>query len=349
MAGRAKTVPALQFAKVSVNNKGVEVESFDLENDISCKGPVIHADEEFTFLVNPNELTKAVKSINDDMVAITLDGGSIHIDHESGIMTLPVFTDVSFPTPTEGLLDARKVYEVETSYLWDRLCSAINFVAEDNFRPALNGVFFFKNGASMGVCSTDAHKLYADSLPLGGDSEDFSAILSSSAIKPLLSIIEGDPLVKLFVDDKNFVFKTSFATLTTRIVEGTFPNFKAIIPREGTTSVLLNKDFLSASVRRVGMFANKDTSQIKLDIKGDKVDIHGCDLDVSKQAKESLAITKEGDDLVISAKANFFSTCLSTITSDSVELLFNGATKPILFKDKNKNDKILVLMPMICA
>lgn len=347
MANKAKTVPVLRFAKVSISGLDITVESFDLENAISCKGQIVKSDCDMNFLVDPFELSRAISTLSDETVDIDVTNATIIVSHSSGKMELPICQDNDFPKPNQGDAEQKKCYEVDTIYLHDRLSDAINFVAEDTFRPALCGVLLYKEFEESGVCATDAHKLYKNSFPFNGCSEDFRVVLSTTAIKPLLNISKDEPTIQMMVDDKNITFNTSRATLTTRIVEGVYPNFNAILPQSSDTKVKVSKSDLLSSMKRVGLFASKITSQVKLSIEGDVMTIVASDFDTAKQAKESLGITRVGNDISIAAKANFFNICLSAISGEDVQMSFTTPNKPIVFKDKDSLDKVIMLMPML--
>lgn len=347
MSGRAKTVPALEFAKITIKGLNVEVQSFDLENAMSYKGRVESCDDASSFLAPSQELVKALKTLNDDLVTIKVDDAILEIKHEKGTMTMPIYDASSFPQISKGDEATKNTYTVDSAKMYEWLTLAQNFASEDNFRPILNGVLIFVKGATMGVCATDAHKLYVDSVEIAKGFCELREVLPSTAIRPLLTIMEDEHTISMVVDNKNFTFTTSNATLTCRIVEGAFPNYDAIIPTTNNIFLSTNKAELSDSVKRVAMFANKTTSQIKLDIKANQVKIYGSDMDFSKQAIEKLNATHEGDDIDIGAKADYFHLCLSTISDDNVTITFGDKTRPMLFKDKVCPNKIVLLMPML--
>lgn len=348
MAGKAKTVPILEFAKVSIQDFDITVQSFDLECSISKSGKVLAADSNYEFMVSPIDLAKALRSLSDETISVEVSNSTLTVKHSGGDMTMPTYDAKSYPEASRGSDEAKKTFIVPTELLnkWLPICQ--NFVADDDFRPILNGVLIFVKEGHIGVCTTDSRKLYTDSTEFVSIDDDVEAVLSSTAIRPLLNVISGHDSVTMIVDDKNFTFKTPDSELSCRIVEGTYPNFKAIIPNDNTIVVKLPTKDLKSSINRVGLFSDKTTTLVKLNIlKGNTLIVEGSDMDFSKKATETLNVDHVGDDLSIGVKHDYLYTCLSSVESERVSLLFKNQFGAILIDDECNPKQRILLMPMI--
>lgn len=350
MAGKAKTVPVLEFAKVLVQGPEFIVSSFNLETSITKYGTTISADDHASFMVNADELLKAVRAIEDDTVVCEVNSSTLSVKHKSGLMTMAIYDSKSYPEVIEGDALKKNSYDVDANVLKEWLTVGANFVSKDDFRPTLKGMLIYAKNGVMGCCATDAHKLYTDSEQTPFNSE-FEAVLPASAIRPLLSVINnnGNDSIQMDVDDKNFTFLLNGCTLVCRITEGVYPNFSAIIPKENNTFVTTSTNDVLNSIRRASMFANKVTSQVNITIGGDKMLLACSDMDFTKQATEKVNVSHIGDSFVIGAKADYFSICLSSIFSDKVTITFKDKFKPMVFKDDMRPNKTILLMPMLVS
>ena len=343
MAGKNKTLPILEFAKVEVNADTLAIHSFNGESWVTKRSKVESADTTFSFCINPNDLVKALKSLAEEVVTFVVEGNLLRIEHFKGTMEMPIVQSNAFPQAqevSEGTsltLNADKVKE------W--LSIATNFVANDELRPVMTGMYIYGKAGRMGVCATDAHKLFTDSIE--SDCEEFGVILPSSGFKPLLNIIANVTEVSAVIGTKNISFTTSDSALHCRLVEGNYPNFNAVIPRNNSVSVKASKSELLDSVGRASLMANATTSLLKLSVSDSAMEIEGSDIDFSKKAKDSVKVEKIGADVTIGVKAGFFATCLGAVDSEDVVLKMENSQRAIVFEDALNTNKVVLVMPMM--
>jgi DNA polymerase-3 subunit beta len=196
----------------------------------------------------------------------------------------------------------------------------------------------------MGVCATDAHKLFTDSIE--SDCEEFGVILPSSGFKPLLNIIANVSEVSAVIGAKNISFTTSDSALHCRLVEGNYPNFKAVIPQNNGVEVKVSKSELLDSVNRASIMANKSTSLLKLSFTDTTMSIVGSDNDFSTKACENISVEKSGADVSIGVKSEFFATCLSIVSAEEVILKLGDSNRAIVIEDSLCKDRVMLVMPM---
>lgn len=190
MAGKTKTVPILECAKCRVKNNEITIVSTDVECWVLKRVPVVSHDEDFEFCVNPSDLTKALKSLDDEEVKLSVTDSIVSVIHNKGAIEFPSYDFKAFPTATKG--DTPTTITVSSELLFNWLNKAKNFVANDDLRPVMNGVYIYIKDGKIGVCATDAHKLFTDFTDFDGDSSlNISAILSSRTFAPLMNMING--------------------------------------------------------------------------------------------------------------------------------------------------------------
>lgn len=342
MAGKNKTLPILEFAKVEISANTIAVHSFNGESWVTKQTKVESADTSFAFCINPNDLAKVLKSLVEEVVTFAIEGNLLRISHIKGTIEMPIVQSDAFPQAqevSEGTsltLNADKVKE------W--LSIATNFVANDELRPVMNGIYLYGKDGRMGVCATDAHKLFTDSIE--SDCEEFGVIIPSSAFRPLKDML-GTNGVSVVIGTKNISFTTSDSALHCRLIEGNYPNFKAVIPQNNGVAVKVSKSELLDSVNRASLMANKTTSLLKLSVGDSVMGIEAHDMDFSTKASENVKVEKTGADVTIGVKSDFFATCLGIVGAEDVVLRLGDERRPVLFEDSLCKDRVMLVMPMM--
>lgn len=348
MEGRAKTMPILNFTKITTSHLAMTITSFDLECSITKRCDVVSCDTIDSFCVCATDLLKAIKALRNDEITLVVENNLLNISHASGTMSMPVQDATIFPSISQ---DAGTDYQncvLPSEQLKEWIGVGRYFAADDDLRPIMNGMYMRVTPSSVVVCATDAHKLYTDSIDVDyAHDVDVEAILPSRAFTPLLTILNSVDEVTMSVDTKNFVFTTGDTVLTCRKIEGNYPNFRAIIPTHSTMMEVVKDEFMQ-SLSRVSLFADSTTSLVKLNVCAQKIDMEGSDIDFSKKSNDSVgAIMWRGETLSIGAKADFLAICASNIVSNNIVIEFGASNKPILLKDSMRPNKTILLMPMM--
>lgn len=349
MAGKSKALPVLDNAKFVFLNNQVVVSSCDTECQVAKRGYYVSCSEDGEFLVNPNDFLKSIKSLKDDEIKFVTNDTTLTIKHKRGRMELPIFEAKEFVVPK--IIDTTSVFNIQSEKLYNWLNVSKDFVCQDTYRPVLNGVYLFIDESSIGICATDVNKLYTDSYEHNlTDVEKSDVIVPSKCFSALQQIINGTERTEVRISDKDVIFKTDNARLTCLSINGAFPNFRAIIPKEYAIEMDIDKDELRESINRCVMFASKSTSLLQMETKDDSLEITAIDVDFSKSSTDVVENTnRKGDDIKIGFNGEMFAKCLSHVNSDSVEIKLNDASKPAIIKDKTNNNMTILTMPMLLS
>ena len=237
----------------------------------------------------------------------------------------------------------------------DALVMAVNktlFAAgNDELRPVMSGVFFQFTSNDLTFVSTDAHKLvrYRRTDLQADQTAEF--IMPKKPLNLLkTSLIHADE-VKVMYTETNARFEYGGVTLVCRLIDGTYPNYEAVIPRENPNKLLIDRQSLLASVRRVSIFSNKTTHQIRLKIAGNELQISAEDLDFANKAHERLACDFSGDDMEIGFNSRFLVEMLSNIESENIRLEMSAPNRAglIIPADglEDGEDLLMLVMPVM--
>ena len=185
----------------------------------------------------------------------------------------------------------------------------------------MSGVFFQFSTEGLTFVATDAHKLVKYSR------EDVKASQVAEFIMPKkpLNLLKGilganEDEVTIEYNDSNAKFTFENTVLICRLIDGKYPNYEAVIPKENPNKLTIDRTQFLNSVRRVSIFSNKTTHQIRLKIAGAELNISAEDIDYSNKAEERLTCDYQGDDMQIGFNSRFLTEMLNNLSSADVQL-----------------------------
>lgn len=346
MAGKSKTAPILDNAKLTIKGQSIAIVSYDLECAVSKRTNILSSSEDFSFCINPRDLMGILKTIKDDEVSFRVEGDSCFISHSKGEVVLPTFPSEDFPSPKKE--DNTKSVEIDSNTLCEWLSQAQRFVGVDKMRPILNGVFIYIAEGEIGVASSDSHKMYHN-FEQGAMDTSFnaSAIIPTKPIGVLCNIGASSEKITVAFGEQSVSFRVNDASILCRLIVGAYPRFKQIIPTNTPTKVSLDKEDLENSVSRSLLTASLVTSHLKLGVSDNStLTIESEDTGFRKKSNEVVNLHSiEGSPIEIGVRGSFLIDCLSIIESSSISLGFTDPKKPILFMDEENPNKKIILMP----
>ena len=163
--------------------------------------------------------------------------------------------------------------------------------------------------------------------------------------------LAGDEEITLEYNQSNAVFKFKDLVLVCRLIDGKYPNYEAVIPKENPNVLTIDRLQLLNSIKRVSIFANKTTHQIKLKLAGAELTLSAEDADFANASNERLTCNYDGDDLEIGFNSHFIVEMLNNLDSDEVQLAMSepsraGILTPITKTSKNE-DVLMLVMPVM--
>ena len=245
----------------------------------------------------------------------------------------------------------------KTTIMGDILATAISktiFAAgNDDLRPVMSGVFFQFSQDNLTFVATDAHKLVKYTRADVSATESAEFIMPKKPLNLLKGILAGsDDDVLVEYNDSNARFTFENSVLICRLIDGKYPNYEAVIPKENPNKLVIDRTRFLNSVRRVSIFSNKTTHQIRLKIAGAELNISAEDIDYSNKAEERLSCDYQGDDMQIGFNSRFLTEMINNLNSDNVQLEMSlpnraGILTPIDGLDEGEHLTMLVMPVML--
>ncbi|MFC5195876.1 DNA polymerase III subunit beta [Bizionia hallyeonensis] len=347
----SNTLPILDNFLFELNQSELIISASDLETTMSSKLEV-ESDNSGSVAVPARLLLDTLKTFPEQPLTFVVEeNNTIEISSNHGKYALAYADGAEFPKPVT-LEDA-----TATTLNGDILATAINktiFAAgNDDLRPVMSGVFFQFSTEGLTFVATDAHKLVKYSRADVQASEVTEFIMPKKPLNLLKGILAAsDDDVTIEYNDSNAKFTFENVELICRLIDGKYPNYEAVIPKENPNKLVINRNQFLNSVRRVSIFSNKTTHQIRLKIAGAELNISAEDIDYSNKAEERLTCDYQGDDMQIGFNSRFLTEMLNNLTSDEVQLEMSlpnraGILTPVDGLDEGEQVTMLVMPVML--
>lgn len=350
LAGRNKSMPVLDNVKCTIRNGNIYFTSFDTENIIVHKGSYIECDaEEAKFLVNPKDLSNALKSISEENVVLKVEGNNVIVKHSRGHLSLPIETDNDFPAAPEDDVVFSTKLPVGVLGAW--INNASKFVGDDNLRPALGAMCLTFHADKITCAASNAQKLFFDELEKENDVDTPQEVLVSHKVfGNILSILaaSNEDEIDIEIGTACVTFKHKNAKIKSRLVLARYPNVLAVIPKSFIHEIKVSKVNLVESLNRVAIASNTTSKLIIMDCTEMFLSIDSEDVDFAKNAHDECVCEKTGGSgLRLGINGDSLLSCLSAVDGEDVTLRFIDKTRPIVIHDERSANKCLLLMPML--
>ncbi|MCK5029814.1 MAG: DNA polymerase III subunit beta [Bacteroidales bacterium] len=348
------TLPILDNFLFQLNDKELKITASDLETTLITTISLENVTDEGSIAIPARILTDTLKEFPDQPltfdinnetfgVVITTENGKYNVVGQNGedFPQLPVIKD-----------DQKTSLQLTADVLLTGITKTLFATADDELRPVMNGIYIELFPDNMTFVASDAHKLVRYRRNDVKADQESSFILPkkpASLLKAILPKEENDVTVEF--DDKNAFFTLSNYKLVSRLVEGNYPSYNSVIPTNNPNKLTIDRLEMYNALKRVALFSNQASNLVKLDLKGNQLNVSAQDIDFSISANERLNCQYEGDDMEIGFKSSFLIEILSNIASTDVLVELSDPSRAgILFpaeKENDDEDVLMLLMPMM--
>ncbi len=348
------SLPILDNVLMSVEDGILKITASDLESTITTTLPLENYSGDGVIATDTKKILDVLKEFPEQPLTfnINTDDKRIDITSQNGKYTLVGVDGSDFPQATQLKADKTISISVSPDILYGGITSAIFATGDDELRPIMNGIFIELQESGINFVATDAHKLVRYTRKEVKAETESSFILPKKPANILKTILpKASDDVVLEFDEKNAVFTFGTIRLVCRLLEGVYPNYNSVIPRENPNKLVVDRVELYNSLRRIGMFASQSSNLVGLKINGNTLEISAQDMDFSISGKEVINCQYEGDEMEIGFKSNFLGEILSNISTPEVTIELSDPTRAgiILPKDNENPDEdvLMLLMPMM--
>ena len=297
-------------------------------------------------------LLETLKEFSEQPLAFTIDENNFAVSmvSQNGTYSFVGVNGNEYPEMPGAEIGAREL-AIPANVLQSAIEKTIFATADDDLRPVMNGIFFDIAEDKVTMVATDAHRLvrYSNTGVKPGVAASFILPKKpASLLKNLLAKEENE--VKVTFGAKNARFEFGNTIIVCRQIEGRFPNYNAVIPQSNQNIVTVDRQTIINACKRVAVFANNGTAQLRLTLTENSIKISAQDIDFSTSAEETITCDYNGTPMAIGFKAPFLIDLLGSITSADVLLkLADPARAGLLLPAENEEneDVLMLLMPML--
>jgi len=344
------TLPILDNFLFEISENQLKVSASDLETTMTAV-VAIESDSTGSIAISARLLLDTLKTFPDQPLTFKTEGDSIiEISSDQGKYDMAYFGGDEFPKSVSLQSPSKTI--VPSNVLATAISKTIFAAGNDDLRPVMSGVFFQFSTDNLTFVATDAHKLvkYTRTDVTADKTAEF--IMPKKPLNLLKGVLGGQEDVVIEYNDANAKFTFENFVLICRLIDGKYPNYEAVIPKENPNKLTVDRASFQNSVRRVSIFSSKTTHQIRLKMAGTELNISAEDLDFSNKADERLSCDYQGDDMQIGFNSRFLSEMLSNLTSSEVLIEMSlpnraGILTPIDGTDEGEKITMLVMPVML--
>ncbi len=349
---KRNTMPILANVLIDakqVKKKGVlELAATDLEVGIRSEQEA-EVETAGSVTVSAKKLYEIVRELPDETVSIEAsDDAYLTIRCARAKFTLAGNAAGEYPTlPSASPGSTAVVQAVVLSQMIERTMYA---ASSDETRYNLNGVFVERlDSGKLRMVATDGHRLgYVDrELGDGLDSLEKGVIIPRKGLAELKKLVDEDDAdeIEIGFEGNNGLVRKSGVTLVMRLIEGEFPNYRQVIPKEAKHHLVLPTDTLGHALRRVALLSSERSRAVKLELGGGLLKLSSNNPDLG-EASEELDVDYVGDELSIAFNARYLMDCLSAMDAKEIRLSFQDELSPAQVVPADDEETLAVVMPM---
>jgi len=346
----SNTLPILDNFLFEIRDNQLTVSASDLETTMKTTLEV-ESKEDGKIAIPARLLLDILKNLPEQPCTFSIDFSNyqVEIAYDNGKSKMVGFNGDDFPKtpPMENGASIRVLGDIISKAINKTLFATGN----DDLRPVMSGVYCQFSPSEIIFVATDAHKLVrykrTDSQATGSS----AFILPKKPLNLLKSNLRGDEEVLIEYTASNAVFTFNDIVLMCRLIDGKYPNYEAVIPKENPNVLTVDRAQFLGSIKRVSIFANKTTHQIKLKIAGSELSLSAEDIDFSNQANERLTCSYDGEDLEIGFNSRFLLEMLNNVDSQEVKIMMSEPNRAGLIVPANNDnpdeDVLMLVMPVM--
>jgi len=349
------TLPILDDFLFEVNKNSLLVSASDLETTVSCSLD-IESKDEGSIAVPARLLLDTLKTFPEQPLTFLMDNDNLGIEISSDYGKYKLTGHSSDEFPKIPVIEGGNSLELDSAVLIRALNKTLFATGNDELRPVMNGVLVELSSDCVTFVATDAHKLVKYQRTDAKSGSTASFIVPKKPLNLLKNIIPEDSddfKIKVEYNESNTFFSFKNINLICRLIDGKYPNYDAVIPKENPNKLNVDRAAFLNCIKRVSIFANKTTHQVKLKVSGSELHVSAEDLDFANEANERITCSYEGEDIEIGFNSRFLIEMLSNLDTEEVQLEMSAPNKAGILseaKDGSKDngeDLLMLVMPVM--
>ena len=348
------TLPILDNFLFNLSGNDLEITASDLESTLITRMKLENTQGDGMIALPARILLDTLKEFSAQPLTfdINLETMAVVISSENGKFNVVGQNGVDFPALPAIKKDKKFSFTINADIMLAGINKTLFATADDELRPVMGGIFIEASTDKITFVASDAHKLVRYQRSDAHAEDNASFILPKKPASLLRNILprEEGPF-KVEFDDKNAFFNLNDYKVVCRLVEGNYPNYNSVIPKNNPRKITVDRVEFYNTLKRVSVFSNQASNLVKLQLKGNQITVSAQDIDFSISAYERIKCQYEGEEIEIGFKSVFLLEILSNIASQDVMVELADPTRAGLFlpaeSENEAEDLLMLLMPMM--
>jgi DNA polymerase-3 subunit beta len=343
-------VPILENFLFQLDEGNLTITASDMQTVMITEAQVDSSDKG-SIAVPAKLLTETLRSLPEQPITVNINEESfgVEIITANGRFKLAGENSLDFPMAPE--VNKNFSIELDSDVLSTSIGNTIFATSTDDLRPAMTGVYVQVNDENTTFVATDGHRLIRYRRKDVKSENTTSLILPRKALTLLKASLPSEvlPVVAEF-SNSNAFFSFGNIKMICRLIDERFPDYENVIPKENPNVIKIERNKLLSTLKRISIYSNKTTHQIRLKVAGGELEISAEDLDYSNEANEKIACEFTGEGMEIGFNAKFIIEVLSNLSNEYINLEMSQPNRAgiIIPQDQSEDEDMLMLvMPVM--
>ena len=341
------TLPVLKCVLLEAKDSSLLVRSTNLDIGLEIKIPV-KVQEEGSTAIPGNILSSFISQLNNEK-SITLESkeGTLSVNSSKNSTTIKSFNTEDYPTIPKVDEDTSKSFKISATSLVSGLKAVWYSSATSTIKPELSSVRMYPLDGNLVFVATDGFRLAEKKIQAKSLPEFVHVLIPVRNAAEIIRIFDGvDEEITVYIDDNQIAIVSEYIYLVSRTIEGNFPDYKAIIPKEFVTEAVILKQDLSNALKISTIFSdsffhikflvNPNDKKLQITTKNNEVG----------ESSTSISATLSGQDIDINFNYRYINDAMVSLNSDSLEFNFSGSNKPLVVRPVGDSSFTYLVMPM---
>lgn len=345
VTGKNSSLPILSSVLLTTNGKSLVIRATNLEVGVEFQIPA-EIKEEGSVAVSGSLFSNILTSIPDEeSITVSVKDNVCKIITKTKNITVKGLLPEDFPTIP--VINEGESFTIQSQVFIQGVKSVLMSAAISDIKPEISSVYIYQKEKTLAFVATDSFRLAEKKIAYNGEE------ISQGVIVPVKNIME---IVKLFdAVNENILFKITKTQIscvsksvyvTSRVIQGVYPDYEQILPKNNTTEVVMLKQDLVNTLKLSTLFSDKfNKIQFIIDPLQKKCLITTKNSDIG-ETESNLTVTMSGEPIEISLNGKHLFDCLNVIAEDSIVIQCNGANKPAVIRGLGDNSFVYLTMPL---
>lgn len=347
--------PILENFLFELENEILKITASDGETTL-ITSLAVKSDDQGKIAVPAKIFQDLIKTFGDQPLTFSVkdsesgEGGLLEILDEKDNYEVALDNAEDYPELPD--FDASQKVTLASGVLADALSNTLFATSNDSLRPVMTGVLFQFTEKETNFVSTDSHRLVVYKRTDVTNKEAVEFIMPKkplSIVKNILSNSNDEVTIEFNENMAKFTFGENIWIC--RLIDGKYPNYSAVIPKENPNVLTVNRNLLLSSIRRASILSNKSTNQVRFKLSGNVLHLHAEDTEYANKADMNIPCDYKGEDINIGFSSKFLTEMLSVLGSEDITMKMSQPNRPGIVEPVDgldENEHILMLsMPVI--